>query len=75
MYKLIVARPKKEIFRKNFETITDAYNYYVKYFATLKEKIYYWGCAKKSLKKINNEKVMLNLFDNVFIWACIKKER
>lgn len=62
---LRVAR-KNKINSHKFNTITEAYNHYLKRYSTLKDWLYYLKCAHCLLNSIKNERTMESIFRNVF---------
>ena len=68
---LVVARKGKIFVEKNFETITEAYKYYVKHYATFGEWFYYFKTAHALLNHVDNEEIMKCLFKHCFYNACI----
>lgn len=49
-----------------FNTITEAYHYYLKKFSTFGDWIYYLRCAHKLLNQVSDEHIMECIFRNVF---------
>lgn len=68
---LVVARNGKIFVEKNFETITEAYKYYVKHYATFEEWFYYLKTTHTLLNHVDNEEIMECLFKHCFYNACI----
>lgn len=60
---------------KKFATVTEAYNHYVKHYATLGEWAYYLRCAHTLLNRVHDEEIMESLFTHCFYNACITSER
>lgn len=58
-----------------FNSVSAAYYYYVRHYATIAEWWYYLRCAHYLLNKVSNEAVMECLFRNVFRDACIAQDR
>lgn len=67
---LTVCKNKKVIVHE-FDTITEAYNYYLKNHSTLNDWWYYFTCTHKLLSSITSEEVMECIFRNCFVNACI----
>ena len=74
MVVLTVVR-KKEVAVWKFNTITEAYKFYVKYYATLGEWWYYLNCAHTLLNRVKDEAIMECLFTHCFVNACVCKTR
>ena len=62
---LIVGR-KNVIHVHKFNTITDAYFFYLDEFATFGDWWYYLRCAHKLLNHVCDERIMESIFRNVF---------
>lgn len=62
---LIVGRGHVVNIRK-FETVTEAYQCYLKEFATFGDWAYYLHCAHKLLSRVYDEETMECIFQNVF---------
>ena len=62
---LIVSR-KNVIYVNKFDTITDAYFFYLDEFATFGDWWYYLRCAHKLLNRVYDERIMESIFRNVF---------
>ena len=62
---LIVGR-KNVIHVHKFDTITDAYSFYLDEFATFDDWWYYLCCAHKLLNRVYDERIMESIFRNVF---------
>lgn len=62
---LIVGR-KNVIYVNKFDTITDAYFFYLDEFATFGDWWYYLRCAHKLLNRVYDERIMESIFRNVF---------
>ena len=62
---LIVGR-KNIIYVNKFNSITDAYSFYLDEFATFSDWWYYLRCAHKLLNRVSNERIMESIFRNVF---------
>jgi hypothetical protein len=71
---LAIVRHNKVVVKK-FATVTEAYNHYVKYYATFGEWFYYLRCAHTLLNRVHDEDIMECLFRNCFYSACITSER
>ena len=71
---LVIVRNNKAIVKK-FATVTDAYNYYVKNYATFGEWAYYLRVAHTLLNRVHDEAIMECLFVHCFRNACITSER
>lgn len=64
-----------EIYEHYFNSITEAYHYYVKHYATIGDWWYYLRCAHRLLNRVTDEEVMKSIFRNVVLNACIIQER
>lgn len=53
-------------FTYNFNSITEAYHFYLYQFSTLGEWWYYLRCAHRLLDSVKDEQVMESIFKNVF---------
>lgn len=62
---LIVGR-EDTIYVDKFDSITDAYFFYLKKFATFGDWWYYLRRAHKLLNHVRNERIMNSIFRNVF---------
>lgn len=62
---------KRTIFHHQFDTVTEAYKYYVKHYATLGDWVYYLLHAHLLLSQVDNEEVMECLFSHLFRNGCI----
>ena len=60
---------------KKFPTVTEAYRYYVKHYATFGEWFYYLRVAHKLLNQVTDENIMKCIFTHVFYNGCITEER
>lgn len=67
----LVVAIKKNVFVHKFDTITEAYRYYLKKYSTLGDWWYYLTCAHKLLSSVTNEEIMECIFRNCFTNACI----
>lgn len=54
-----------------FDSVTQAYKYYLKYFATIGDKWYYYKTSHTRLKSVTDEETMEAIFRNVFKNAFI----
>lgn len=62
---LIVSR-KNTIYVNKFDTVTEAYSFYLDEFATFCDWLYYLRCAHKLLNRVYDENIMESIFRNVF---------
>lgn len=62
----LIVRKRKTIYTYKFNTVTEAYHYYLKKFSTFGDWIYYLRCAHKLLNHVNDEHIMECIFRNVF---------
>lgn len=60
---------------KRFDTVTEAYHFYLKNFSTFGDKWYYFWTAHKLLRSVADEAVMESIFQNVFIDTALIKEK
>lgn len=70
----LIVKPIKEmdfVHKETFDTITEAYNYYVRYFSTKIDWLYYLFHCHRLLNRVKDEEVMEAVFRNVFTNACI----
>ena len=74
MVHLAVVR-KNEVAYWHFNSITEAYKFYVKHYATLGEWWYYLNCAHTLLNRVKREEIMECLFTHCFRNACIWESR
>lgn len=51
---------------QDFYTITDAYTFYLKNYATYRDYLYYLCCAHRLLNRVQDEHIMECIFRNVF---------
>ena len=70
---LNVVRGRK-IYKHRFNSITEAYHYYIEHYATEGDKQYYQQCANHSLDSITSEETMEAIFWNVFEDAFITED-
>ena len=68
---ILVVAIKKNVFVHKFDTVTEAYRYYLKKYSTLGDWWCYLTCAHKLLSSIINEEIMECIFRNCFTNACI----
>lgn len=54
-----------------FISITAAYRYYVRHYATNGDRMYYWRCAHARLSDVKDEQAMEAMFRNVFTYASL----
>ena len=74
MYELIVWNKKGEYKPYCiFNTITEAYKYYIKKYATFGDWLYYLKVAHTFLHKVTDEEIMQSIFRNCFKRAIIRK--
>ena len=73
-YRLTVANDNGSFEHCHFNTITEAYNYFVEKHATIKEREYYVDCANIHLEDVTNEEIMCAIFRNVFCGHAIITE-
>lgn len=67
MKKAIMIRVHRNIAEvKKFNTVTEAYHYYLKNYSSFGEWWYYLRCAHCLLSKVTNEEIMKSVFENVF---------
>lgn len=64
-YHLVVAK-KKTVYHFTFDTMTEAFHYYLKHYSTLDEWLYYLRVAHNLLCFIENEEIMTAVFRNGF---------
>ena len=62
---LVVCKGRVVNVRK-FETVTEAYHYYLKEFSTFGEWVDYLRCGHKMLNRVHDEEIMEYIFENVF---------
>ena len=63
------------LYELHFGTITEAYQWYLKHFATIEEKLYYLMTCRKSLKSVTSKSTMELIFLNVFRNGVLSKPR
>ena len=68
---ILVVAIKKNVFVHKFDTVTEAYRYYLKKYSTLDDWWYYLIYAHKLLSSIINEEIMECIFRNCFTNTCI----
>lgn len=66
MYRMYVYKHRKLKKVMIAPTITELYKHYVKHYATLGDKVYYYRCCRKRLDEVENEEIMISVFNNVF---------
>lgn len=49
-----------------FNSISEAYHYYLRHYSTIGDWLYYLRCAHTRLDKVSDERVMEAVFRNVF---------
>lgn len=69
-YKLYIDK-RKRLNSFVFNSISEAYHYYLRHYSTLGDWFYYWKTAHDFLHKVTDEKCMLAIVHNVFKNVCI----
>lgn len=68
-------KKKVQALHYDFNSVTQAYRYYLKHFSTIGEWVYYLRCAHTLLNTVTNEEIMRAVFRNVFSTACITEDK
>ena len=63
---ILIVGHKNTIYVNKFNSITDAYFFYLDKFATFSDWRYYLHCAHKFLNRVSDERIMESIFRNVF---------
>ena len=58
-----------------FNSITEAYNYYLKHYSTISDWLYYFHNSGLLLSSIKDEDIMECLFIHCFTKCCIMQDR
>lgn len=66
MKAILVVATKQNVNVRKFETITEAYHFYLNQYSTFGEWFYYLRVAHTWLSKVDNEEIMECIFRNVF---------
>lgn len=69
----LVVNKKKRVFIHKFDTVAEAYRFYLKKYSTLSDWWYHFTCTHKLLSSVTNEEIMECMFRNNFTNACIIK--
>ena len=66
MFYVLTVERGRHVSQIEFDSISQAYHYYLRHFSTLGDWLYYLRTAHTFLHKVTNERIMLEIFRNVF---------